>query len=143
MNLNITPELVDSMVQSSPDQTEGTSPPRRDAISAAGRQFNDRQTSESGPSSRAAVAVACVACRSRHLKCDGESRCGRCVAEGLQCSYVKSRRGWKGPRKNMAVDFLSHTQPLNSKHASIAGFALPFPFLSLFAYMHNPMYLKL
>jgi hypothetical protein len=49
---------------------------------------------------RAAVAVACVQCRSRHLKCDGAARCARCVAEGISCSYVKSRRGWKGPRKS-------------------------------------------
>ena len=49
---------------------------------------------------RVAVAVACVQCRSRHLKCDGATRCSRCVAEGIACSYVKSRRGWKGPRKS-------------------------------------------
>jgi len=49
---------------------------------------------------RVAVAVACVQCRSRHLKCDGAARCSRCVAEGIACSYVKSRRGWKGPRKS-------------------------------------------
>lgn len=60
--------------------------------SAAGQNANNNN--------RAAVAVACVQCRSRHLKCDGAARCARCVAEGIQCSYVKSRRGWKGPRKS-------------------------------------------
>ncbi|KAF2206105.1 hypothetical protein GQ43DRAFT_467638 [Delitschia confertaspora ATCC 74209] len=51
---------------------------------------------------RASVAVACVPCRSRHLKCDGGVRCSRCRADGVECSYVKSRRGWKGKRKNKA-----------------------------------------
>ncbi|OCK84861.1 hypothetical protein K432DRAFT_389178 [Lepidopterella palustris CBS 459.81] len=49
---------------------------------------------------RASVPVACVACRSRHLKCDGGIRCSRCKVDGVECSYVKSRRGWKGKRRN-------------------------------------------
>lgn len=49
---------------------------------------------------RASVAVACVPCRSRHLKCDGGVRCSRCRNEGVDCTYIKSRRGWKGKRKN-------------------------------------------
>jgi len=57
-------------------------------------------SSTSNNVNRAAVAVACVQCRSRHLKCDGAARCSRCVAEGIACTYVKSRRGWKGPRKS-------------------------------------------
>src|ERR1700755_129610 len=61
---------------------------------------NHRQRPETGTSSRAAVALACVAFRSRHLKCDGGVRCSRCIAEGINCSYVKSRRGWKGPRRS-------------------------------------------
>jgi hypothetical protein len=69
-----------------------------EAISSAGRHHSERQTPDSGPTSRAAVAVACTACRSRHLKCDGQSPCDRCTTELLSCSYVKSRRGWKGPR---------------------------------------------
>lgn len=52
---------------------------------------------------RVAVAVACVQCRSRHLKCDGAARCSRCVADDIPCSYIKSRRGWKGPRKSTRV----------------------------------------
>ncbi|KAF2758821.1 hypothetical protein EJ05DRAFT_476127 [Pseudovirgaria hyperparasitica] len=62
------------------------------------------KTRNSGPSppaaNRASVSVACVSCRSRHLKCDGGSRCSRCKADGTECSYVKSRRGWKGPRRS-------------------------------------------
>jgi hypothetical protein len=62
---------------------------------AAGQNANGANNNN-----RVAVAVACVQCRSRHLKCDGATRCARCVAEGIACSYVKSRRGWKGPRKS-------------------------------------------
>ncbi|KAF1851491.1 uncharacterized protein K460DRAFT_413047 [Cucurbitaria berberidis CBS 394.84] len=53
-----------------------------------------------GNQARASVAVACVPCRSRHLKCDGGVRCSRCRAENVECTYIKSRRGWKGKRKN-------------------------------------------
>jgi hypothetical protein len=77
-----------------------TSSTRNEPISAAGRARIDRQTADSTPTSRAAVAVACTNCRSRHLKCDGQQPCSRCLQEGLaECSYMKSRRGWKGPRK--------------------------------------------
>ena len=58
-------------------------------------------------SQRASVAVACVQCRSRHLKCDGGVRCSRCRADGVDCTYIKSRRGWKGKRKNKPEDQIS------------------------------------
>lgn len=38
--------------------------------------------------------LACHACRSKHLKCDGALPiCGRCIVESLSCVYVPSRRG--------------------------------------------------
>ena len=52
---------------------------------------------------KSAISVACMWCRSKHLKCDGGVRCSRCQAEGLICSYPKSRRGFKGPRKAKAL----------------------------------------
>ncbi|KAH7313975.1 hypothetical protein B0I35DRAFT_280512 [Stachybotrys elegans] len=43
---------------------------------------------------------ACLACREKHLKCDGQTPlCRRCAAGGLACIYVQSRRG---QRTNMA-----------------------------------------
>lgn len=46
------------------------------------------------------VALACTECRSRHLKCDaGTPQCSRCLADKRDCTYVKSRRGWKGTRR--------------------------------------------
>lgn len=40
------------------------------------------------------VILACVQCRSRHVKCDStQPVCGRCGREGKECTYQKSRRG--------------------------------------------------
>ncbi|OCL10270.1 hypothetical protein AOQ84DRAFT_315728 [Glonium stellatum] len=58
-------------------------------------QVQTPTTTSNATAPRASISVACVACRSRHLKCDGGNRCSRCKADGVHCSYVKSRRGWK------------------------------------------------
>ncbi|KAL3466911.1 hypothetical protein BJX64DRAFT_249251 [Aspergillus heterothallicus] len=45
------------------------------------------------------VSLACVPCRSKHLRCDATTpMCTRCRNEGLQCVYLKSRRGGRRPR---------------------------------------------
>lgn len=62
-------------------------------------QQNGQHAGQNGNQARTSVAVACVPCRSRHLKCDGGVRCSRCRADGVDCTYIKSRRGWKGKRK--------------------------------------------
>lgn len=66
---------------------------------------------------RVSIPVACVACRSKHLKCDGivsseallnaqlliylgSNPCSRCTTERVACTYIKSRRGFKGPRRS-------------------------------------------
>lgn len=54
------------------------------------------QPTNSGPPGRTAIraSLACVQCRSRHLRCDaGTPTCARCQQEGSQCTYMKSRRG--------------------------------------------------
>lgn len=39
-------------------------------------------------------SLACLPCRSRHLKCDGKRPCcTRCAEFGKQCNYAQSRRG--------------------------------------------------
>ncbi|PYI04808.1 C6 zinc finger domain protein [Aspergillus sclerotiicarbonarius CBS 121057] len=39
-------------------------------------------------------ALACLPCRSRHVKCDGKKpNCSRCDAGAKQCLYARSRRG--------------------------------------------------
>ena len=41
-------------------------------------------------------SLACVPCRSRHIKCDANKpTCVRCEADGRSCHYVQSRRGLK------------------------------------------------
>ena len=37
--------------------------------------------------------------RNKHLKCDGQTPCSRCITSGYECVYVASRRGYKGPRR--------------------------------------------
>lgn len=40
------------------------------------------------------VMLACIQCRSRHVKCDSnQPACNRCRRDGKECNYQKSRRG--------------------------------------------------
>lgn len=40
------------------------------------------------------LSLACLPCRSRHLKCDGvRPHCRRCLEAAKQCQYAQSRRG--------------------------------------------------
>ncbi|KAH8686904.1 hypothetical protein BGZ61DRAFT_354119 [Ilyonectria robusta] len=48
------------------------------------------------------VPAACLACRGKHLKCDGQTPCSRCTSSNTDCVYVASRRGYKGPRRGTA-----------------------------------------
>lgn len=39
-------------------------------------------------------SLACLACRSRHVKCDGKQPCcSRCASTARECNYTRSRRG--------------------------------------------------
>ncbi|KAJ3527993.1 hypothetical protein NM208_g10430 [Fusarium decemcellulare] len=57
------------------------------------------------------VPAACLACRGKHLKCDGQNPCSRCTSSNSECIYVASRRGYKGPRRGTARN-------PNKRHAS-------------------------
>ncbi|KAJ5690834.1 hypothetical protein N7462_005226 [Penicillium macrosclerotiorum] len=49
--------------------------------------------------------LACLLCRHKHLKCDGQTPvCRRCAASGAECQYIKSRRGYKGPQKKRRAE---------------------------------------
>jgi hypothetical protein len=49
---------------------------------------------ESEPKRLERVVLACVHCRSRHVKCDAsQPTCNRCKRDGKDCDYRKSRRG--------------------------------------------------
>jgi hypothetical protein len=80
----------------------GSTPPAQTPQSDSGGSKAGQKTSQkqsNNDQTRASVAVACVPCRSRHLKCDGGVRCSRCRTDNVECTYIKSRRGWKGKRK--------------------------------------------
>lgn len=102
-------------------QTSPWLPPEADAATVGNNTMTPLDAAAASNNiNRAAVAVACVQCRSRHLKCDGAVRCSRCVADGIACSYVKSRRGWKGPRKSTRL-----------QHGPSVGMDPPFPMRSI------------
>ncbi|KAL3488381.1 hypothetical protein BJX62DRAFT_212023 [Aspergillus germanicus] len=69
------------------------------------------------PANNRRVSLACVPCRSKHLRCDATTPvCTRCRSENLECVYLKSRRGGRRPRQpstQIATDTLqnSHTAP--------------------------------
>ena len=80
----------------------GSTPPAQTHQSDGGSKGTGGKNSQKqspNDQTRASVAVACVPCRSRHLKCDGGVRCSRCRTDNVECTYIKSRRGWKGKRK--------------------------------------------
>lgn len=61
---------------------------------------SDSQKNTPGPKGSGPSLLACLFCRARHLKCDGQIPvCGRCAASGTDCQYTPSRRGYKGPSK--------------------------------------------
>ena len=71
--------------------------------------------------SAAPVKLACTECRLRHLKCDARAPCcGRCVLEGLDCCYIKSRRGYKGSRKDKDLLKLQLQQRQDDMKAQMA-----------------------
>ncbi|KAK8016346.1 hypothetical protein PG993_014535 [Apiospora rasikravindrae] len=66
-------------------------------------------SSDSRPSPRGSrpavrVSLACVQCRSKHIKCDATlPACKRCTNEGKSCFYAKSRRGIRDQKKRSLV----------------------------------------
>ncbi|KAI1081941.1 hypothetical protein F5B20DRAFT_533765 [Whalleya microplaca] len=69
-------------------------------------------SSPDGSESRAAnrskanirVSLACVQCRSKHVKCDATlPACNRCQQEDKPCYYAKSRRGIRDPKKRSLI----------------------------------------
>jgi len=79
-------------------------PPSENGRKDSGDSLRNNQKEPKSDQARVSVAVACVPCRSRHLKCDGGVRCSRCRTDNVDCTYIKSRRGWKGKRKNNKDD---------------------------------------
>lgn len=54
--------------------------------------------------SNAAASVACLNCREKHLKCDGNPEgCRRCRTLSLFCHFVPSRRGRRGQSNEYSI----------------------------------------
>ncbi|KAK9373990.1 uncharacterized protein V1513DRAFT_447541 [Lipomyces chichibuensis] len=67
------------------------------AETSSSRLVDPQLDASLAPATTAPVSAACLACRSRHLKCDARIPvCQRCRENNRECAYVKSRRGWKG-----------------------------------------------
>jgi hypothetical protein len=57
------------------------------------------------------ASLACVQCRSRHLRCDATKPvCSRCQEENSECTYMKSRRGARA-RKHIIEPQKTVTSP--------------------------------
>ncbi|KAL2881091.1 hypothetical protein SGCOL_003381 [Colletotrichum sp. CLE4] len=78
---------------------DSESPADRDSPNAPSSATSDSRSQGQQPPV-VAVPAACLACRSKHLKCDGQNPCSRCLSSQSECVYVASRRGYKGPRRN-------------------------------------------
>lgn len=96
IQMHFSPTASSTTQESSQGGTPPAQTPRSETTPQNGRAGNGAQHAQPA---RTSVAVACVPCRSRHLKCDGGAVCSRCKADGVDCNYIKSRRGWKGKRK--------------------------------------------
>ncbi|KAF4953394.1 hypothetical protein FGADI_6031 [Fusarium gaditjirri] len=108
----------------SPSQDEG--PP--------GIELNSSQkrvsTATSRPQKR--VSLACLPCRSKHIRCDGLEPCTRCKEEGKLCGYPEPRRGIRNPKKTslMKEEALANNQDNTTESTpslDLAGPGNPFP----------------
>lgn len=66
----------------------------REPDAEASRRPSVGKTGSPKGGSGSRVSLACLPCRSRHVRCDAKKpRCNRCCEENKECSYTKSRRG--------------------------------------------------
>ncbi|KAJ5474497.1 beta-glucosidase precursor [Penicillium sp. IBT 31633x] len=78
--------------------------------------------------------VACLNCREKHLKCDGNlNGCGRCDALSLSCHFVPSRRGLAARRGQQQNKF-----PYDPQGLECANPQLDFAFTSADVDMSSP-----
>lgn len=70
---------------------------------------------------------ACLPCREKHLKCDGQPPpCNRCAAAGadLACTYVQSRRGRRAPTARSSTA-ATHDRPAAAQPSQMLAFSTP------------------
>ncbi|KAI1392789.1 uncharacterized protein F4822DRAFT_392219 [Hypoxylon trugodes] len=78
------------------------------SLSRQGSAASSPEGSESKAANRSKanirVSLACVQCRSKHVKCDATlPACNRCQQEDKPCYYAKSRRGIRDPKKRSLI----------------------------------------
>ncbi len=85
---------------------------KRTKTSSTENMESAQSTDQSRPRHQPPSLLACVRCRRRHLKCNGEMPvCKRCQGNGTECSYEQSRRGYKGPRRTKNSPQMQHVVP--------------------------------
>mmetsp|Transcript_16032 Transcript_16032/g.17802 ORF Transcript_16032/g.17802 Transcript_16032/m.17802 type:complete len:563 (-) Transcript_16032:36-1724(-) len=69
-----------------------------------------------------ATKRACELCRIKHVKCDGETPCGRCRNRKMTCYYSepKKRGPTKGQRENTKAELQEVTQELERQKKEVA-----------------------
>ncbi|KAL3442368.1 hypothetical protein BJX65DRAFT_287053 [Aspergillus insuetus] len=83
-------------------------------------------TSPSQTSCNTATTVACLNCRDKHLKCDGNpSGCGRCRSLSLACYFVPSRRGRRGRPTDFSYLDTCFLTPTGIETSHFVGDSLP------------------
>ncbi|CAG8979452.1 hypothetical protein HYALB_00012951 [Hymenoscyphus albidus] len=86
----------DFPTMNTPSPTRVTSPPP-----------SKPTTTTTAPRGGIRVSLACIPCRSRHVKCGAETpACSRCQTDDKQCFYAKSRRGMRdrnAPKKSTSI----------------------------------------
>ncbi|EEQ32887.1 hypothetical protein McanMca71_003420 [Microsporum canis] len=86
-------------------------------------------------------SLACLACRRKHLKCDGVMPiCGRCRKTQLGCHYTPSRRGYKPSSRNQYAVTYGPAPVLTPsfEYTVPAGIQLT-PQLSTFSFVSTPL----
>lgn len=62
------------------------------------------------------ASLACLQCRSRHLKCDAyQPSCSQCRLKNIECAYAKSRRGGSENSRETAQKRAVHIQQMRPK----------------------------
>lgn len=100
---------VESIVPLETPPTLSSVSPPPDLKNHGQRQSLIASTNPDNNRDRATMPPTCVQCRSKHLKCDGLTPCTRCSVDSFDCLYVKSRRGFNGPRCNGTQSKVSST----------------------------------
>ncbi|KAL2063745.1 hypothetical protein VTL71DRAFT_5550 [Oculimacula yallundae] len=88
--------------------------PTQDSLEVS-QMSSARQSQEPPQRGGIRVSLACVPCRSRHVKCGAEMpNCSRCLQDDKPCFYAKSRRGMRdrnAPKKRASMREAGKTSP--------------------------------